>query len=295
MSHARALKSLLLSAVLGLALGPAVAQQPDQPSAAAPSPGAPESTEPLSPLQPGWSFDGPFGSYDRGALQRGFQVYKEVCSACHALTHIAFRNLGEPGGPQFNEAQVRAIASAYMIPAGPNGQGQTVDDKGQPLMRAATPADYFPPPFANEQATRAANNGALPPDLSLVVKARAGGADYVYSVVVGDGAQHAGVTVRPGLNYDPYFPGRQIAMPPPLRNGSVTYMDGTPNTLEQEAHDVVTFLAWAAEPKMEERKRTGAEVIIFLFAFTGLLYLSYRRVWHGHHDVGATGEGLEKH
>lgn len=250
----------------------------------APAVAAPPPSEPLPPKRVAWSFEGPFGTFDRAALQRGFQVYREVCSNCHALKHIAFRNLAEPGGPGFTPEQVAAMAASYTVPAGPNDQGQSVDDKGQPLMRPATPADYYPPPFPNEQSARASNNGALPPDLSLIVRARAGGPDYVYSIVTGDGTPvPAGEKMKPGMNYDPYFPGRQIAMPPPLTDGAVTFSDGHPNTVADEARDVVTFLTWASEPKMEERKRMGFNVMIFLIAFSGLLYLSYRKIWHGAH------------
>ena len=157
-----------------LMLGCAPAFAADTAPAAAPS------TEALPPKPVTWSFNGPFGTFDRAALQRGFQVYKEVCSACHGLNHVAFRNLGEPGGPGFSENQVRAIAAGYKVPAGPDDKGRTADAMGQPLMREATAADYVPPPFPNEQATRAANNGALPPDLSLIVRARAGHESYVY-------------------------------------------------------------------------------------------------------------------
>ena len=245
---------------------------------------APAAGEAMAPKSVGWSFEGPFGTYDRASLQRGFQVYKEVCSACHALSFVAIRSIGERGGPGFSEAEVRAVAAGYNVPAGPNEQGATVDAMGQPLMRSAAPSDAFPAPFANEQAARAANNGALPPDLSLIVKARVGGPNYVYSILTGYGGQPpAHITMTPGMNYNPYFPGAQIAMPQPLTNGSVTFSDGTPNTVEQEARDVVTFLTWASEPKMEERKRLGFQVMAFLLLFTGLLYFSYRRVWHGSH------------
>src|SRR5262249_35263827 len=245
---------------------------------------AQDMSEPLPPKAEHWSFDGPFGMYDRASLQRGFQVYKEVCSACHSLSHVAFRNLGEKGGPEFTEGQVKAIAAMYKLPADPDEMGKTVDANGMPLMRPATPADHFPPPFPNEKATRAAMNGALPPDLSLIVKNREGHENYVYSILTGFGQRPpANEKIAPGLNYNPYFPRHQIAMPPPLTMGSVTFADGTPNTIEQQAHDVVTFLTWAAEPKMEERKRMGFNVMAFLIAFTGLLYLSYRRVWHGEH------------
>ena len=231
-----------------------------------------------------WSFDGPFGVYNRASLQRGFQVYKEVCSACHSLSRVAIRNLGDAGGPQFSQGEVIAIAAGYKVPAEPNEQGKTVDDAGQPLTRAGVASDYFPAPFANEKAARAAMNGALPPDLSLIVKNREGHENYVYSILTGYGQKPpANEKMARGMNYNPYFPRHQIAMPPPLTNGSVTYADGTQSTVEQEAHDVVTFLAWASEPKMEERKRMGFNVILYLLAFTTLLYFTYRRVWHGEH------------
>jgi cytochrome c1 len=211
-------------------------------------------------------------------------VYREVCSACHSLKYIAFRNLADEGGPGLSPDQVKALAAAYRVPAGPNELGQTVDANGQPLMRPATPSDYFPPPFPNEQAARASNNGALPPDLSLVVKARVGGANYVYSILTGYGQQPpAGVSVGSGRFYNPYFRGGQIAMPPPLNPNSVTYADGTMATVDQEARDVATFLAWAADPKMEERKRMGFNVMVFLIVFASLLYFSYQRVWYGQH------------
>ena len=250
------------------------------------------SAEALPPKHVAWSFTGAFGVYDRASLQRGFQVYKEVCSACHQLSHVAFRNLGDPGGPEFSQDEVKAIAASYKIPAGPNDKGQTVDANGMPLTRAGTPADYFPSPFPNEQAARTANNGALPPDLSLIVKARPGNQDYVYSILTGFAQKPpANETVPNGLYYNPYFPRHQIAMPPPLMNGTVTFSDGTPNTLDQEAHDIVTFLTWASEPNMDERKRVGFIVMLYLIGFTVLLFFAYRRIWHGHHDVGAVGEG----
>jgi ubiquinol-cytochrome c reductase cytochrome c1 subunit len=253
------------------------------------------STEALAPKHVSWSFTGPFGVYDRAALQRGFQIYKQVCSACHALSHVAFRNLGDPGGPEFTSDEVKAIAAGFMVPAGPNEMGQTVDANGTPLARPGTASDYFPPPFANEQAARMANNGALPPDLSLIVKARSGNQDYVYSILTGFGqTPPANERVAPGLYYNPYFPRHQIAMPPPLMNGSVTFADGTPNTLDQEAHDIVTFLAWASEPTMDERKRMGFNALLYLIGLAVLLFFSYRHIWHGRHDVGAVGEGTGK-
>ncbi len=241
------------------------------------------SRRPLKDVE--FSFDGPFGTYDRGALQRGFQVYKEVCSSCHALNHIAFRNLADEGGPGFSEAQVKAIAAAYKLPADPNDKGEIFDDKGVRLTRAGTTADYFPPPFPNEQASRANNGGNLPPDLSLVVKAREGGAHYVYSFLTGfHETPPAGFTVTPGKYFNPWFDGWNVGMPnTALTANAVTYSDGTKATIEQEAHDVATFLAWASDPKMEERKQMGFSVILFLVALSGILFFAYRKVWADKH------------
>jgi cytochrome c1 len=238
------------------------------------------------PLKPvAFSFDGPFGTYDRGALERGFQVYKEVCSSCHSLSHIAFRNLADEGGPGFNEAQVKAIAAGYKIPADPNDKGEIFDDKGTRLTRAGTPADYFPAPFANEEAARANNGGALPPDLSLVVKAREGGAHYVYSFLTGfHETPPAGFTVPAGKYFNPWFEGWTVNMPnSALIANAVTYSDGTQATIDQEAHDVATFLAWASDPKMEERKQMGFAVLIFLVTLAGILFAAYRKIWSDAH------------
>jgi ubiquinol-cytochrome c reductase cytochrome b/c1 subunit len=227
-----------------------------------------------------FSFEGPFGTYDRGALQRGFQVYKEVCGACHVLQHVAFHNLSEKGGPGFTEAQAKGIAAGYKIPAEPNDKGETTDDKGERLTRPGILADYFPNPFPNENAARANNGGALPPDLSMIVKAREGGPNYVYSILTGfHQTPPHGFTVTKDKYYNPYFEGWNIGMPPPLQANSVTYNDGTKATVEQEAHDVVTFLAWASEPKMEERKQMGFAVLIFLIAFAGVLFAAKKKLW----------------
>jgi len=231
-----------------------------------------------------WSFDGPFGLFDRAALQRGFHVYKDICAACHTLDLVAFRNLGDAGGPGFTEAEVRALAASYMVPAEPDERGRTTDADGRPLTREATPADYYPSRFANDNAQRAANNGSLPPDLSLIVKARDGGADYLYALLTEyghDAPEH--LTVPPGQYYNPYFAGGLIAMPQPMFANQVVYADGTPATIEQMASDVTYFLAWTAEPKMEERKRLGFAVILFLIFFSGLCFLSYRRMWRNEH------------
>jgi len=241
-------------------------------------------TKRLPPKDVSFSFEGPFGTYDRAALQRGYQVYKEVCAACHSAQHLAFRNLMEPGGPGFSEAQARALAAAAHVPAEPNDKGETTDDKGAPLLRSATLADHFPSPFPNEQAARANNGGALPPDLSMIVKAREGGPQYIYSILTGFTATPPhGFKVTDGKYFNPYFEGWNISMPPPLKANSVSYSDGTKATLEQEAHDVVTFLAWASEPKMEERKRMGFAALIFLVVFAGILFAAYRKLWKDAH------------
>ncbi len=272
---------------------PANASAPPAPANAAavpaPSPPVPEAssatpppTMPMKQMQ--WSFEGPVGMYDRASLQRGFQVYKEVCSACHSLKRVAFHNLGDPGGPGFTEAEVKAIAAGYKVPAEPNDQGRTYDDSGQRLTRPGIPADYLPGPFENEKVARVANNGTLPPDLSIIIKAREGGPDYIYSLLTGfnmpvPATEH----MAADMNYNPYFAGHQIAMPPPLSDGMVTYADGTKASVDQMARDMVTFLSWTAEPKMEERKQLGFAVMIYLFVLSGLLYLSYRRIWGGMH------------
>lgn len=234
---------------------------------------------------PGWSFDGPFGTFDRAALQRGFEVYQNVCSNCHSLNLVTYDDLGPnglSGGLGYTEDQVKAIAAEKQVTDGPN-------DQGEMFQRPGRPADHFVPPFPNDQANRAAHNGALPPDLSLIVKERAGGLgampwedsgpDYVYGILTGFKPTPAGVKLRPGMNYNVYFPGHQIAMPQPLTDNSVTFADGTKATLPQEAHDVVTFLAWASEPKMEERKRIGAKAVLFLLVMTGVLYGTKRKIW----------------
>jgi ubiquinol-cytochrome c reductase cytochrome c1 subunit len=236
-----------------------------------------------------WSFESPFGHYDRAEVQRGFQVYKEVCSACHSLDRVAFHDLITPhedptSGIGFTEAQAKAIAAGYKVPAGPNDKGETTDDKGSPLMRPGILADDFPPPFPNEEAARTANSGALPPDLSLIVKAREGGPQYLYSIITGFHQKPpAGFKVLENKYYNPYFAGWNISMPPPLADNQVQFSDGTKSDVDHEARAVVAFLAWASEPKMEERKQVGFGVLAFLILLAALLFLSYRRVWHGQH------------
>jgi ubiquinol-cytochrome c reductase cytochrome c1 subunit len=241
-------------------------------------------TKPLPPKTMSWSFEGPRGTYDRGLLQRGFQVYKEVCAACHGLNLVAFHDLAAPGGPGFTEAQAKAIAAGYKIAAAPNDKGEIFDVGGNRLTRPGILADHFPPPYANEEAARANNSGAYPPDLSLMVKARLGGPDYVYSLLTGYAQKPPhGFTVTEGKYYNPYFTGRNISMPPPLNQGSVSFADGTPATVTNEAKAVATFLAWASEPNLEARHRIGLQVMAFLVLLAGLLFLTYRKVWHGEH------------
>jgi len=226
--------------------------------------------EEVTPPKVNWSFDGPFGTFDRAAAQRGFQVYEEVCSRCHSMNLLHYRDLTGIG---YTEEQVKAFASQKQVTDGPN-------DQGEMFQRPGRPSDKFVAPFPNEQAARAALNGARPPDQSLIIKARPDGPNYVHGILTGyKDPPPAGVKVGEGRYYNEYFPGHQIAMPPPLAGDDVTYADGTKATLDQESRDVVTFLAWAAEPTMEERKYTGAKVLIFLLFMTGLLFGAKRKIW----------------
>jgi len=228
------------------------------------------------PRDVAWGWEGPFGTFDRAALQRGFQVYTQVCAACHGLKYVKYRNLGDDGGPGFSAAEVKAIAAQYQVTDGPNEDGDMFE-------RPALPKDAFIEPFENEQIARLANNGAYPPDLSLMTKARDGGADYLYSLLVGYEDAPADLTMQPGMNYNPYFSGKQIAMAQPLYADSVEYADGTQASVDQMAKDVVTFLHWAAEPKLEARKRTGFSVMTFLVILAGLLYFTQRKIWSDQH------------
>jgi len=245
----------LAAAVLGgLMLTPAIARAADE-------------NQQLPRQQ--WSFDGVFGTYDRASAQRGFQVYKEVCSVCHPVKHLHIRDLADIG---YNEDEVKAIAAGYQVTDGPN-------DEGQMYQRPGRPSDPIPEPFPNDQAARAANNGALPPDQSLIVKARAGGPDYVYGILTGYKEPPAGFKMLEGMNYNEFFAGHQIAMPPPLSDNAVTFADGTPATVPQMAHDVVTFLTWAAEPNLDDRHRTGLKVTLFLVVAAGVFYAAKRKIW----------------
>ena len=216
-----------------------------------------------------WSFMGPFGTYDRTELQHGFQIYQQVCSACHGLDQIRIRDLVALG---YNTDEIKAIAAEYKV--------EVIDDEGNVVEKPALPTDIIPGPYKNEQAARAANNGALPPDLSLITKAREGGANYVYALLTGyGGTPPKDLHLAEGMHYNPFFPGEQIAMTPPLSEGIVTYNDGAQPSINQMAKDVVTFLSWAAEPELEERKRTGYKVLIYFLVFTGLMYFVMKQVW----------------
>ncbi len=243
------------------------------------------------PKQESWTFSGPFGTYDKGQLQRGLKVYKEVCSACHSMQLVAFRSLEELG---YSPDQVKAFAAEYEVQDGPNADGEM-------FTRKAIPTDYFPSPFPNTAAAAASNNGAAPPDFSLIAKARAvergfptfifdiftqyaeAGPDYIHSLLTGYNQQPpAGMHIPEGTHYNPYFiAGKSLAMAPPLSDGAVSYEDGSPETVDQYARDVATFLMWAAEPHLEQRKKTGFRVIIFLVLFAGLAYIAKRSIWSG--------------
>ncbi len=224
------------------------------------------------PIKINWSFKGLTGKFDRASLQRGFQVYKEVCSSCHSMQYLSYRNLGEPGGPEFSEAEVKAIAASIEIEDGP-------DSLGEMFTRPGRPSDKFKSPYPNINASISANGGAYPPDMSVLVKARPGGSDYIYSVLVGYEDPPAGMILDDGVYYNKYMIGNKIKMSSPLSEGIVEYTDGTASSVDQMAKDVTTFLSWAAEPELEERHRTGVKVIIYLILLTILVYLSMKKIW----------------
>lgn len=271
--------------------------------------GAPAQAAGETPTPPhqSWSFSGPFGTFDRAQLQRGFKIYREVCASCHSMNLVFFRNLAQPGGPEFSEKQVEALAAEYKVKDGPNDQGDMFERPGRP-------ADRLPAPFPNEQAAAAANGGKAPPDLSVMAKARTyergfplflidmvtqyqeNGPDYVSALLQGYEEPPADVQVPPGGFYNKYFPGHIIAMPRPLNDGQVEYpkdADGkpvVPETTAQYAKDVTAFLMWAAEPHLEARKRLGLQVMLFLLVFTGLLYYVKKKIWA---RVGGEVAGLQ--
>jgi cytochrome c1 len=272
--------------------------------------GAPALADAETPIPPrqSWSFAGPFGKFDRAQLQRGFQVYREVCSSCHDLKLLAFRNLSQPGGPEFSAAQVKALAAEYKVKDGPNEQGEMFERPGRPSDRIKIS------PFANEQAAAASNGGKAPPDLSVMAKARTyergfpwfvidaitqfqeQGPDYIDALLQGYEDPPADVKVPEGGNYNKYYPGHIIAMPKPLNDGQVSYAKAesgqpvVPETVAQYAKDVTAFLMWAAEPHLEARKRVGMQVMVFLLIFSGLLYYVKKKIWA---RVGGEVHGMQ--
>ncbi len=249
------LRSLLAGLfATGLLAAPAVAQEADMPNEH-------------------WSFSSVFGTFDLASAQRGFEIYSNVCANCHSMKLLHYRDLSGIG---LNAGEIKAIAANVTVPSG-------LDDQGNPKDGPATPASQFKSPFANDLAARAANGGALPPDLSLIVNAREGGPNYIYGILTGFADPPAGFKMQDGMHYNRMYPGHQIAMPQPLQDGTVEYTDGTPTNVGQESRDVVTFLAWAANPEMVERKQIGVKVILFLVFMTGLTYAVKRKVWSNVH------------
>ena len=279
---------LSLALVAGLGVSLATAQE-DNAAAGAEAEHATPHYPIHHPKEQDWTFAGPFGKYDKGQLQRGLKVYTEVCAACHSMSLVSFRTLEGLG---YSEAQVKAFAANYEVQDGPNSDGDMYN-------RKAVPSDYFPSPYANHEAAAASNNGAAPPDMSLLAKARGitrgfpqflfdiftqyqeGGPDYIYSLLTGyDEEPPAHLEVAEGTHYNPYFANAAaLAMAKPISDDQVTYDDGAPQTIDQYARDVSAFLMWAAEPHLEERKRTGFMVMVFLVIFTGLIYLTKKSVY----------------
>jgi ubiquinol-cytochrome c reductase cytochrome c1 subunit len=278
---ARKTSSRTLSGLIGLALGALLCSGLTAQAAGPAKAQTGEAGQPVPPRQ-SWSFAGPFGEFNQAQLQRGYKVYHDVCSNCHSMKLVSFRDLAEPGGPDFTEAQVKALAATYQVKDGPN-------DKGQMYERPGRPADRFPSPFPNEEAA-AATFGAAPPDMSDLAKARSiprpfplfildlftqyqeQGPDYIVGIL-------NGYTHPNDPNWNEYFPGHKIAMPKPLSDGQVTYTDGSPETVKQYSKDVAAFLFWAAEPKLDARKELGFRVMLFLIVFAGLLYFTKKKIW----------------
>jgi ubiquinol-cytochrome c reductase cytochrome c1 subunit len=223
-------------------------------------------------LKTDWSFKGFFGKFDRGALQRGYQVYTEVCSSCHSMKYVSYRNLAEKGGPEFTEEQAKAIAASFEINDGPNADGEMFDRPGKL-------SDKFAMPYENTKAAQAANGGAYPPDMSVLVKARSGGANYIYSLLQGYEDPPIGTVLDEGVHYNKYMYGNKIKMANPLSDGLVEYADGTESTVEQMSKDITTFLMWAAEPHLEARHQMGFKAIVYLIILTILVYFSMKRIW----------------
>ena len=228
--------------------------------------------EKIEYLKTDWSFKGLFGKFDRGALQRGYQVYTEVCSSCHSMKYLSYRNLAEKGGPEFTEAQAKAIAASFEVADGPNQDGEM-------FTRPGKLSDKFVMPYENVKAAQAANGGAYPPDMSVLVKARGGGVDYIYSLLQGYEDPPIAMTLDEGVHYNKYMYGNKIKMSNQLSDGLVEYSDGTQSTVEQMSKDVTTFLMWAAEPHLETRHQMGFKAIVYLIILTTLVYFSMKRIW----------------
>ena len=223
-------------------------------------------------LKTDWSFKGPFGKFDRAALQRGYQVYKEVCSSCHSMKYMSYRNLSQKGGPEFTEAQAKAIAASFEVKDGPNADGEM-------FLRPGRLSDKFVMPYENEKAAQAANGGAYPPDMTVLVKARGGGVDYIYSLLQGYEDPPAGISLDDGVYYNKYMYGNKIKMSNQLVDGLVEYSDGTNASVEQMSKDVTTFLMWTAEPHLESRHKMGFKAIVYLIILTILVYFSMKKIW----------------
>ncbi len=228
--------------------------------------------EKVNYLKTNWSFKGLFGKFDRGALQRGYQVYTEVCSSCHSMKYLSYRNLSEQGGPEFTVAQAKVIAASFEVKDGPNADGEM-------FTRPGKLSDKFVMPYENIKAAQAANGGAYPPDMSVLVKARGGGVDYIYSLLQGYDDPPVGITLDEGVYYNKYMYGNKIKMASPLSDGLVEYSDGTIATVEQMSKDVTTFLMWAAEPHLEARHQMGFKAIVYLIILTILVYFSMKKIW----------------
>ena len=230
------------------------------------------SAEKVDLLKTNWSFKGLFGKFDRGSLQRGYQVYTEVCASCHSMKYVSYRNLFESGGPEFTKEEAKTIAAKFEVTDGPNSDGEM-------FTRPAKLSDKFVKPYENEKAAQAANGGAYPPDMSVLAKARNGGVDYIYSVLLGYEDPPSGVALDDGVYYNKYMYGNNIKMAEPLSDGLVEYSDGTNASKEQMAKDVTTFLMWAAEPHLEARHKMGFKAILYLIILTILVYFSMKKIW----------------
>ena len=231
-----------------------------------------QSAEKVEYLKTNWSFKGLFGKFDRGSLQRGYQVYTEVCASCHSMKYLSYRNLAEKGGPEFTEAQAKAIAASFEVTDGPN-------EDGEMFTRPGKLSDKFVMPYENVKAAQAANGGAYPPDMSVLVKARGGGANYIYSLLQGYEDPPMGISLDEGVHYNKFMYGHKIKMASPLSDGIVEYADGTEATVEQMSKDITTFLMWAAEPHLEARHQMGFKAILYLIILTILVYFSMKRIW----------------